>query len=83
MSIQIEIPDSIAQSIRLPLAEREQWLLKELALTLYAQGALPLGKASELAGLGRYEFGLLLGRRGIPRHYDGDDLKDDLAYAHR
>ncbi|MBN1584655.1 MAG: UPF0175 family protein [Anaerolineae bacterium] len=82
MSIQLEIPDSIVQAMRLPLADQRQQLLTELALALYAQGALSLGKACELAGLDRYEFGLLLGRRDIPRHYTSSDLEDDLAYAH-
>ncbi len=27
----------------------------------------------------RIEFGLLLGRRGIPRHYTEQDLEDDIA----
>ena len=82
MSIQLEIPDSIVQAMRLPLADQRQQLFTELALALYAQGALSLGKACELAGLGRYEFGLLLGKRDIPRHYTSNDLEDDLAYAH-
>ena len=82
MSIVLEIPDSIAQSIRLPLVEQKQQLLVELALALYAQGALSFGKARELAGLDKHEFGLLLGKRGIPRHYTAQDLRDDVAYAH-
>jgi predicted HTH domain antitoxin len=82
MSIQLEIPDSVVQAMRLPLADQQQQLLTELAVALYAQGVLSLGKACELACLGKYEFGLLLGRREIPRHYTSSDLEDDLAYAH-
>lgn len=81
MSILLEIPDSVAQAIRLPLVEQKQQLLVELALALYAQGALSFGKARELAGLDKYEFGLLLGQRRIPRHYTAEDLQDDIAYA--
>lgn len=83
MSIQLVIPDSIAQAIRLPPVEQQQQLLIELALALYAQGALPFGKARELAGLSKYEFGLLLGKRAIPRHYSAQDLEDDVTYARR
>jgi predicted HTH domain antitoxin len=82
MSIQIEIPDHIVQAIRLPLAEQKQQLLVELAVALYARGLLSFGKARELAGLNKYEFGLLLGRRDVPRHYQVEDLQDDLTYAH-
>ena len=82
MTIQLEIPDHIAQAIRLPLAEQEEQLLTELALALYARGILSFGKARELTGHTKYEFGLLLGQRKIPRHYDATDLQDDLTYGH-
>jgi predicted HTH domain antitoxin len=58
-----------------------QELLKELAVALYAHGLLSFGKARELAGMGKYEFGRLLGERGAPRHYGREELEDDLAYA--
>jgi predicted HTH domain antitoxin len=83
MSIHLEIPDHVAQALRLPLEEQEQQLLTELAVALYARGILSLGKARELAGLSKNEFGVLLGKRKIPRHYGAEDLTDDLKYAHR
>ena len=67
--------------MRLPPAERQQRLSIELALSLYAQEILSYGKARELAGLDKREFGLLLGQRQIARHYDPDDLKNDIAYG--
>jgi predicted HTH domain antitoxin len=83
MSIQIEIPTDVAQAIRLPLEEQKEQLLLELAVALYARGILSFGKARELVGLSKYEFGILLGKRDVPRHYEADDLQDDLTYAHR
>ena len=83
MSIQLEIPDSVAQAMRLPGGERKHRLMVELALSLYDQGILSFGKARQLPGMSKYEFGLLLGQRGIPRHYDEEDLQDDLSYADR
>jgi transcriptional regulator with XRE-family HTH domain len=56
-------------------------LMVELALVLYAQGILPLGKAGELAGMSRVEFGLLVGRRGIPGQYGEEELAQDRRYA--
>ena len=81
MSLQLDIPDSVTQALRLPMSEQRQRLTLELAASLYAQGILSFGKARELTGLSKYEFGLLLGQRHIPRHYERDDLQDDLAYA--
>lgn len=56
-------------------------LLVELAVALYAQGTLSFGKARELAGREKYEFGQLLARREVPRHFGPEELADDLAYA--
>lgn len=61
----------------------EQELLHELAIALYAQDLLSLGKARELAQMNKYEFGQLLAQRGILRHYGSEELDDDLVYAHR
>lgn len=81
MGLQLHISDSVAQSIRLPEERMAQELLKELAIALYAQGLLSFGKARELASMGKYEFGQLLGERGILRHYGREELEDDLTYA--
>jgi len=81
MTYHVEIPESIAQSLRLPESEIESRLRTELALALYAQGILTFGKASELAGLSRLTFAELIGQRNIPRHYTEDELKQDLDYA--
>jgi len=83
MTIILEIPDSVARAMRLPPNEQRRQLQVELAASLYAQRILSFGKACELAGLTQVEFGLLLGKRNTPRHYDEQDLQDDLAYAGR
>jgi predicted HTH domain antitoxin len=81
MTIQITIPDSVAEAMRLPHDCIQETLSAELALSLYARGILSFGKARELTGMGKYEFGQLLGQRGIPRHYGREELEDDLRYA--
>ena len=81
LGLQLGVTESIVQAIRLPEERMMQGLLEELAITLYAQGLLSFGKARELAGMGKYEFGWLVGERGIPRHYGREELEDDLVYA--
>ena len=82
MSLSLLIPDSVAQAIRLPEKRLREEMLLELAAALYAQEALSFGKARELAGLSKYEFGRILGQRGIARHYGEEELTDDLTYIH-
>ena len=83
MTIHLEIPDTVAEAMRLPGGELQQRLLIELAVSLYAQGILSFGKARQLCGMSKFEFGILLGKRGVPRHYSQEDLRDDLTYAGR
>ena len=83
MTYHLDIPESVASSLRLPVPEVEPRLRSELAVALYAQGILPFGKACELAGASRYGFADLIASRDIPRHYSEDDLTLDLIYARR
>ena len=78
----LEIPPEIMDAVRLPPAEVEGELLKELALALYRRGALSLGKARTLGHMSRWQFELFLGERRIARHYTEADLGEDLVYAH-
>lgn len=70
----LEIPQDILDSARLTLDE----LKVELAVSLYSQGRLSVGKARELAGMSLWDFRQLLGLRRIPPHYDDQDLNEDL-----
>lgn len=81
MEILLTVPDSVVQGLRVPEAEAEQRLRLELALSVYAQQLLSFGKAVELAGISREEFGEIVGRRGIARHYGEQELAEDLAYG--
>jgi len=77
----VDIPDDVANALRLSPDQAEQEVRKELALTLYARQLLPLSKARQLAGLSRRAFEALLGKRQVPRHYSEEDLTEDLDYA--
>ena len=81
MAMTLNIPDSVLQGLRIPEAEIAQRLRTELAIALYAQGALSLGKATELAEMNRVAFCDLVGQRGVPRHYGAAELAQDSSYA--
>lgn len=74
----IEFPEDLVESLKMPRDEASRRLKEELAVRLYEKGLLAFGKARELAGMTKWEFHFLLGREGIPRHYDVEDLKEDL-----
>lgn len=77
----LEVPDEVSAALQLPAPELKARLQLELAVSLYAQQILGLGKAAELAGLSRWELNDLLARRGLPMHYAEVELTEDLAYA--
>ena len=83
MSLTLEIPDNVSQAMRLPPPAVKVRLQLELAISMYGQQILGLGKAAELAGLSRWELNDILARRGVPMHYAQVELDEDLAYARR
>lgn len=74
----LEISQDILDSARLTINEMKT----ELAVGLYAQSRLSIGKARELADMSLWEFRQLLAFRQISPHYDEDDLDEDLANLH-
>ena len=52
----VNIPDDVADALRLPPDQAEKEVRKELAVTLYVRQLLPLGKARQLASLSRRDF---------------------------
>jgi predicted HTH domain antitoxin len=81
MSITLDIPSNIHEALHVSPAETEKRLKLELAVALYTQQMLGLGKAAELAGLDRFDMNDVLAERGIPMHYGQKELEEDLAYA--
>jgi predicted HTH domain antitoxin len=71
----LEVPQEILDSARLSISE----LKVELAVTLYAQRRLSIGKARELAGMALWELRQLLASRRIAPHYGTADLDEDLT----
>ena len=75
MNISLDISQDILDSARLTVPE----LKREVAVHLYAEGRLSIGKARELADMSLWEFRQLLASRKIPVHFDLNDLQDDVA----
>jgi len=74
----IEIPQSIMRSVKIPPGEINERVKQELAIRLYEQGILTFGKARELAGMLKWDFHNLLGKKGIIRNYDLEELERDM-----
>ena len=71
----LEISQDILDSSRLTIDE----LRLELAISLYRQNRLSIGKARDLAGMSLWQFRQLIASRQIEPHYDLADLEEDMA----
>jgi len=71
----LEISQDILDSAKLTVND----LKLEIAISLYAQGRLSVGKARELAGMSLWEFRQLLASRRISPHYNVDDFEEDMT----
>jgi predicted HTH domain antitoxin len=70
----IEIKDSALHGLNLTEAEA----LLDLAVGLFTERRVTLGRGAKIARLTQLDFQKELGRRGIPVHYDVEDLEADL-----
>ena len=68
------ITDEVLEASRLSETEFK----REIAVFLFEQNRLTLGKASRLADMSQYEFQHLVSSRGLPVHYHIDDFKNDI-----
>ncbi|MFB2891555.1 UPF0175 family protein [Aerosakkonemataceae cyanobacterium BLCC-F50] len=70
----VVIPDDILQAAGMSEAE----LKREIAIMLFQQDKISIGKARSLAGMNLIEFQHEIARRGICIHYDVEDFQEDL-----
>jgi len=74
--VSVEVPAEVARILK---ARDLSKAVRELvALELYREGLVSLGKAAEIAGLSLWEMMELMARKGISIRYEPEDLEEDL-----
>lgn len=79
--ITIEIPEDIIHTMKLPRNRVRDYLMTDIAASLYKQGILSFGKARQLCKMTKWEFQRELGIRKIERHYEEKNLQEDIDFA--
>lgn len=79
----LTIPVNVSHDILVALNETEQGLQSRfqsgIAVMLFQEGKLTIGKAIQLSGLTRYEFEKLLAQNNITApHQNADEVLQDL-----
>jgi predicted HTH domain antitoxin len=72
--MEIRLPDELVRGIKMT---EQQWLL-DLAIGLFVDRRVSLGRGAEIAGISKPAFLDALGQRQIPINYDASDLDGDL-----
>jgi predicted HTH domain antitoxin len=76
---EVDMPGSILALIKVDPDHLGLYIKRSLAVELYREGKLSLGKAPELAGIkSKWEMLMLLSERGVPLDYTAEDAKEDL-----
>ncbi len=75
----IDLPGTFPLLIKKDEAEIASFIKQTLAIELYREGKISLGKAAELAGArNKWEMLILLNEHGVPIHYTAKDAESDL-----
>lgn len=76
-TVQIELPEELLRTAK-AFGERPSLeVAKLIALELFREHAVSLGKAAELCGVSVEEFMRFAGEREVPLHYSLEDLESD------
>ncbi len=74
----LQLPSDILLTLNQSKQELERNIKQSLAISLYKQEKITIGKAAQLAGTSRYEFEILLADAGVPISLlSADDVFND------
>jgi|LGVE01.1.fsa_nt_gb predicted HTH domain antitoxin len=77
-TIAVTIPKELIHIFKIREKDLSKAVRESLAIELYREGKISMGKAAEIAKLSRWEMFELLGRKEIPLQYYPEDFKQDI-----
>ncbi|MCX6902703.1 MAG: UPF0175 family protein [Verrucomicrobia bacterium] len=82
-TVMVEIPEEALALAELEGQSNSERASRLVALELFREDRVSVGRAAELAGLGIEEFMEFSAHRRVPLHYTADDLAEDRDTAAR
>ena len=76
-TVEIKISDELLKAAKVPQERSSEEVAKLLALELYRERAISLGRAAELGGVSIAEFMQFAGEREVDLDFDLDSLERD------
>mgnify|MGYP000704592643 CR=1 FL=1 len=76
--ISVKVPRDLVRILKVRDEEVPKLVRLYLAIELYREGKVSLGKAAEIAGVSKWEMMEILASKNVPIQYDVEDLKKDI-----
>lgn len=77
-TVDIPVPRELKNILHVSEDEVGKEALKSIAVELYREGKVSMGKAAEIAGISKIEMMGVLREKKVPLQYTEKDLKEDL-----
>jgi predicted HTH domain antitoxin len=79
LKAEVNLPSSFLAAIKIRADELGLFIRRSLAVELYREGKVSLGKVAEVAGVrNKWEMLMLLNEKGVPIDYTAEDAEKDL-----
>ena len=82
-TVRVDLPADLARAAGLNETDPSREAARLLALSLYREGTVSLGRAAELCGMPVEAFLEYAGKHNAPIHYDLEELEEDRATLER
>jgi len=76
--LSVKVPKDLVRILKVRDDEVPKLVRLYLAIELYREGKVSLGKAAEIAGVTKWEMMDILASKGVPIQYDVKDLEKDI-----
>jgi len=76
--ISVKVPRDLVRILKVKDEEVPKLVKLYLAIELYREGKVSLGKAAEIAGVSKWEMMEIIASKNIPIQYDVKDLERDI-----
>lgn len=77
-TVKVPIPKELKDIFNVGEDEIGKEALKSIAIELYREGKISMGKAAEIAGVSKIEMMGILREKEVPLQYSEEDLEEDL-----
>ena len=81
--VTVTFTSDLARILRVDTDEVPAVVRIYLAVELYREGLVSLGKAAEIAGISKWEMMEVLASKGVPLNYTRRDLEEDIETLER